>query len=103
MNIAKHRPHYFRLIIPFCVALGILSIALGLPKENRGASNSQSYTYDSAGRLTQVTYGDGYTLNYSYDANGNILSIVVAKKEKLFFDGFEALAFLNPLNWGQKE
>ncbi|MBF0527473.1 MAG: RHS repeat protein [Deltaproteobacteria bacterium] len=30
-------------------------------------------TYDNLGRLTQVTYDDGSTITYTYDANGNRL------------------------------
>ena len=31
------------------------------------------YDYDAAGRLTRVDYGDGRTINYTYDNNGNLL------------------------------
>ena len=31
------------------------------------------YDYDSAGRLTRVDYGDGRTITYTYDKNGNLL------------------------------
>ena len=34
---------------------------------------SESYYYDDAGRLTQVSYDDGSGITYSYDNNGNIL------------------------------
>ena len=34
-------------------------------------ARAQTYTYDAAGRLTQVTYSGGTTISYSYDANGN--------------------------------
>jgi YD repeat-containing protein len=32
------------------------------------------YEYDALNRLTQVTYGNGVTVNYTYDALGNRLS-----------------------------
>ncbi|MBI5643289.1 MAG: hypothetical protein HY954_07415 [Deltaproteobacteria bacterium] len=32
---------------------------------------SATYTHDNANRLTGVDYGDGTTLTYTYDANGN--------------------------------
>ncbi|MBI1786865.1 MAG: RHS repeat protein [Acidobacteria bacterium] len=32
-----------------------------------------NYTYDDAGRLTKVDYGDGKTITYTYDAAGNLL------------------------------
>ncbi len=31
------------------------------------------YDYDAAGRLTRVDYGDGRTITYTYDKNGNLL------------------------------
>jgi RHS repeat-associated protein len=36
------------------------------------AANVQ-YSYDAAGRLIKVDYGDGRTITYSYDAAGNLL------------------------------
>jgi YD repeat-containing protein len=33
-----------------------------------------NYTYDAAGRLTQVNYGNGTVVTYTYDAAGNLLS-----------------------------
>ena len=37
----------------------------------------QSYTYDDLNRLTQVDYGSGVIINYSYDALGNRTQYVV--------------------------
>ena len=37
-------------------------------------ADTTSYTYDAAGRLTQVTYPNGKTITYTYDAAGNLLS-----------------------------
>jgi YD repeat-containing protein len=36
-----------------------------------------TYTYDDAGRLTLVDYGNGTTIAYTYDKAGNVLSRVV--------------------------
>ncbi len=36
-----------------------------------GPSGKESYTLDAGGRLTKVTYGDGETVSYGYDAAGN--------------------------------
>ncbi|WP_448102750.1 RES domain-containing protein [Luteibacter jiangsuensis] len=36
-----------------------------------GTSNSETRTYNAAGQVTSVTYGDGSTYSYAYDANGN--------------------------------
>jgi RHS repeat-associated protein len=33
------------------------------------------YSYDSLGRIRQITYPDGYTVNYAYDASGSASSI----------------------------
>jgi YD repeat-containing protein len=32
---------------------------------------ADTYTYDAYGRLTGVTYSDGSSVSYSYDAAGN--------------------------------
>jgi YD repeat-containing protein len=39
---------------------------------------AETYQYNPQGRLTKVTYNDGSSISYSYDNNGNILSIVRA-------------------------
>jgi YD repeat-containing protein len=33
-----------------------------------------TYTYDAAGRITGVDYGNGSTITYTYDSNGNLLA-----------------------------
>ncbi|MGC7846927.1 Ig-like domain-containing protein [Desulforudis sp. 1088] len=43
-------------------------------------ADANVYTYDDLGRLTAVTYPNGDTLNYSYDAGGNLLSVTFADK-----------------------
>lgn len=47
---------------------GLVSLAL---------AGSASYTYDTLGRLTKVTYGNGVVITYVYDAAGNRTSLVV--------------------------
>jgi YD repeat-containing protein len=37
-----------------------------------------TYTYDDAGRLINVDYGNGQTITYTYDNAGNMLSRTVA-------------------------
>lgn len=39
---------------------------------------AETYQYDAIGRLTDVAYANGGSLHYTYDANGNILSIVTS-------------------------
>ena len=49
----------------------------------------ETYSYDSAGRLLQVRYGDGSAIKYSYDANGSILAVEILPGNTIFEDGFE--------------
>lgn len=42
------------------------------------ATGAEGYTYDAQSRLTDVVYQNGSSLHYTYDANGNILSIVTS-------------------------
>jgi len=42
------------------------------------APAAETYTYDTRSRLTDVAYQNGGSLHYTYDANGNILSIVTS-------------------------
>ena len=51
------------LALPFI----LMALALSL-----FAANAQ-YSYDAAGRLIKVDYGDGRTISYTYDAAGNLL------------------------------
>jgi uncharacterized protein (TIGR03437 family) len=37
-------------------------------------ASSINYTYDTAGRLVKVDYGNGSTITYSYDKSGNLLA-----------------------------
>jgi YD repeat-containing protein len=37
-------------------------------------ADTTSYTYDDAGRLTQVVYPNGKTITYTYDKTGNLLT-----------------------------
>ena len=39
---------------------------------------AESYTYDTQSRLTDVSYQNGSSLHYTYDANGNIISIITS-------------------------
>ena len=48
-----------------------IALLLALPLMAVAAVN---YTYDDAGRLATVDYGDGRTIVYTYDAAGNLLS-----------------------------
>lgn len=40
-------------------------------------AGSVSYTYDSLGRVTQITYSTGVVITYTYDASGNRVNYVI--------------------------
>ena len=54
-----------------CIAVGL---TISLP------SNAANYVYDDLNRLVQVIYSSGKTVNYTYDAAGNILSITTEEQ-----------------------
>jgi YD repeat-containing protein len=39
------------------------------------AQSHVSYSYDAAGRLAQVDYGNGQTITYTYDKAGNLMNV----------------------------
>lgn len=47
-------------------------------KKSLLASDSASYSYDSRGRLQTVTFANGTTHTYNYDAMGNRTSVVTS-------------------------
>lgn len=55
--------------------LALLAGALALA--GAATAGSASHTYDSLGRLSQVTYSNGVVISYVYDAAGNRTSYVV--------------------------
>ncbi len=42
------------------------------------AGAAESRQYDALGRITDVAYANGGLLHYTYDANGNLLSVVTS-------------------------
>jgi len=42
-----------------------------------GQSQKVAYTYDDAGRLVGVDYGNGNVVTYTYDSSGNLLRRLV--------------------------
>lgn len=49
----------------------LITIAFG------GPAFSATYTYDNANRLLSIDHGNGTVINYTYDANGNMVSMSV--------------------------
>jgi len=59
-------------------ALFVATLAAAVLLAMPGTSLAESYEYDVVGRITGVTYDSGVSAHYTYDANGNILSIVTS-------------------------
>src|SRR5688572_14363054 len=64
------------------LALGSRAHYLTLTGKRPGGPGLQSaatvsYTYDAAGRLTLVDYGNGTSIRYTYDAAGNLIAQTV--------------------------
>jgi len=53
------------------LGLAVLWLAVAVP-----APAAEVYAHDALGRLTDATYLDGSAIHYTYDANGNLLSVV---------------------------
>jgi YD repeat-containing protein len=51
----------------FCLCVPVLACTALL-------ADTTAYTYDDAGRLTQVVYPNGKTITYTYDKAGNLLT-----------------------------
>jgi YD repeat-containing protein len=56
----------------------VLLAALILLAVTRPSGAAETYQHDAIGRLTDVGYANGGSLHYTYDANGNVLSIVAS-------------------------
>jgi len=52
----------------------MLSLLLAGPP----ASAVETYAHDAIGRLTDIAYANGGSLHYTYDANGNLLSVITS-------------------------
>lgn len=66
--MARHIKFYW-------LSIALLILMGNLPITGKAAV---TYTYDSSGRLTTVSYANGKSLLYGYDANSNILSETLA-------------------------
>ena len=61
-----------RIIYAFLIVFAVLQAS---------AQTSVNYTYDDLNRLTEVSYSNGVTVKYTYDALGNRTSRTVTKSE----------------------
>lgn len=52
----------------FALMLGVTLLTAG---SAYAATGSAAYTYDALGRLTQISYDNGTTITFTYDAVGN--------------------------------
>jgi len=75
--------HYSRRLVE--MALCAILVAASLMSSSR--AYSITYTYDKRNRLTGVTYDDGTTISYSYDATGNRVASVTGVNQALPVDG----------------
>lgn len=55
------------------IAVSIFALAVCIAP----VASAVDYEYDALGRLTKADYGDGKVIEYSYDAAGNRMSVVV--------------------------
>jgi len=53
-------------------------MVVALTCASHAARAAETFTYDPVGRLAAITYENGATLAYTYDDNGNVLSIVTS-------------------------
>jgi YD repeat-containing protein len=60
------------------VAYALVAAALLAPAAAVPALAAETYTYDTQSRLTDIGYQNGGSLHYTYDANGNILSVITS-------------------------
>ncbi len=72
---AKYATCLFMRAFVFLLGFYCLSCVLSI------SSYAQNYTYDSVGRLIGVTYDDGSSITYTFDAAGNRLSFAVQKSD----------------------
>ena len=57
------------------VTVRLLSVIACVISIARSSAAIERYTYDNANRLVKVVYDDSSSIAYTYDANGNIITI----------------------------
>jgi len=81
-----------RRTVVTCIAAALRCAALAVLFVLQGPTAVENYQHDAIGRLTDVSYANGGSFHYTYDANGNILS-VIASLATAVGDGSPALEF----------
>jgi YD repeat-containing protein len=71
----------------------LLAAALAVTAWASLALAAETYQHDPLGRLNDVAYQNGGSIHYTYDANGNLLSIVTSLAVTAVGDGGPALQF----------
>jgi len=72
------RPRVLILMVVIVLLAGVLLTshlagASRAPASAPAQTSTIRYTYDDAGRLVQVDYGNGVRITYTYDNAGNLL------------------------------
>jgi len=68
----------------FVVMLALLLGAMVVRPIAADGPTTVTYTYDDAGRLVAVAYGDGTTIAYTYDVAGNLLTRTVRRSIPIY-------------------
>jgi YD repeat-containing protein len=74
----------------------LLAVAMGIALT--APSNAADYVYDDLNRLIKVIYNSGKQLNYTYDAGGNLLSIITTDLPRFDIEGHVRDTEGNPLS-----
>ncbi len=56
------------------IFLSLIFLFVGCSKKGDSDIGTTSYSYDDSGRLTEANYGNGISIKYTYDKNGNLLT-----------------------------
>lgn len=69
--------YFIQGALPKFITIAVFGVVFLAYQVAQAAQGSLVYTYDGRGRLASVTYEDGKTIAYTYDAAGNRVREVV--------------------------